>query len=179
MAFVDIGEGGATHRAGVDEVEGISAQLCWSLLRHSAHDCGCDDVERGQERRGGGWWGQLGYGSDGEAVAVNSAKTSTHVVLSFLDAVTDDKEQQRMRGEESTQTHGETQETWIRHSDTCAPPTTLPRAHDKGCCESSLMATRKAWKKCLHIYRKRIIFLYLPSSSCTLSKRPAWVSVSH
>ena len=108
MAFVDIGEGGATHRAGVDEVEGISTQLCWSLLRHGAHDYGCDDVERGQERCGGGRWVQSRYGSDGEAVAVNSAKTSTHVVLSFLDAVTDDKEQ-RMQGEESTQTHGETQ----------------------------------------------------------------------
>jgi methyl-accepting chemotaxis protein len=46
----------------------------------------------------------LRCGSDDEAVAVNSAKTSTRVVLSVLDEVKDGKEQQSMRGEDATQT---------------------------------------------------------------------------
>jgi hypothetical protein len=46
VTLVDIGEGSATHRAGVDEVEGISTQLCWPPLGNGAHGCGCDDVLR-------------------------------------------------------------------------------------------------------------------------------------
>jgi hypothetical protein len=46
VTLVDIGEGSATHGAGVDEVQGSGAQLRWNLLRDSAHGCNCDELRR-------------------------------------------------------------------------------------------------------------------------------------